>query len=238
MMRKNAVREISEEEESGETLHKKEAGSAKAPKRLTVFGVEYVYLAFMGILTAFCGWVAENLVRLVTHGVIDSRFHLFPFIPVYALIPFAAQIVVGDPDDLCLFGKKIFKKKNTKNKILSNVLCLCFLYAAVFVGELVVGNGWEMIAGVQLWDYSGVPLHVTQYAGVLPMIGYGTGAWLLIKFILRPGIRALQAKANYNVVRVIVIICSILFIVDDALMFTQILVFGEAPVYWQIVLWQ
>lgn len=237
-MRKNAVREIPEEEEPEGTLQA-DAGTVAAPKkRLTVFGVEYVYLAFMGILIAFCGWVAENLVRLVTHGVIDSRFHLFPFIPVYALISFAAQIVVGDPDDLCLFGKKIFKKKNRKNRVLSNILCLCFLYAAVFLGELVVGNGWEMIAGVQLWDYSELPLHVTQYAGVLPMIGYGTGAWLLIKFILRPGIRALQTKANYNVVRVIVIICSILFIVDDALMFTQILVAGEAPVYWQIVVWQ
>ena len=78
-------------------------------KRLTLFGVEVVYLYLLGIFLAGLGWIAENVVQLITHGIISSKFHILPFISAYALIVFAVQIFLGDPDDIAIFGKHIFK---------------------------------------------------------------------------------------------------------------------------------
>ena len=100
-------------------------------KRLTLFGVEVVYLYILGIFLAGLGWIAENVVQLITHGIISSKFHILPFISAYALIVFAVQIFLGDPDDIAIFGKHIFKEQNRKTVILSNVLSLlfaCFFY--------------------------------------------------------------------------------------------------------------
>ena len=225
--------EQSESEAEQETKKKQ----AERPKeRLKLFGVELVYLCFLAICVAVIGWLAENLVRLVTRGIIDSRFHLFPTIPTYGLIVFAVHILFGDPDDLRIFGKKIFKTSSKRNKILSNVFCLFIMYAAVFLGELVVGNVWEMISGVQLWDYSQMPLSITQYAGLIPTLGYGTGAYLLVKYCFWPVVRFLQKKANYKVILVFTLIASMLMIVDEGIMLVRFFL-GESPVYWEILFW-
>lgn len=205
--------------------------------RPKMFGVEVAYLFFLGMLTSMVGWIAENLARLVTQGILDSRYHLLPFIPVYGMVVFAVHLVFGDPDDLCFFGKKLFKESTKKTKILSNLTCLLMMYAAVFFGELIVGNAWELISGVQLWDYSSMPLSVTQYAGLIPTIGYGTGAFLLFRFVLRPLIELMQRKANYKLVVLFNCIFGCLMFADDIAMFLQVAILGEAPVYWQIVLW-
>lgn len=210
--------------------------NAGQKKRLKVFGVEFAYLYFLGIVMAFFGWVAENLVRFVTLGIIDSRFHVLPFIPVYGLIVFAVQILFGDTNDVAVFGKKIFKEQNRRNKILSNLICLLLMYFAVFFGELVVGNVWEAVSGVQLWNYNTLPLHVTQYAGLIPTLGYGTGAYLLARFCFCPAVRLLQRKANYKVILIIDCTLGVLLPVDELAMFLQIIIFQEAPVYWQIFL--
>lgn len=230
----NRLEEVSTESAVAQT---EEPTKKTETKHLKIFGVELVYLCFLGIITAFIGWFAENMVRLVTRGIIDSRFHVLPFIPVYALIVLAVHLVFGDVNDFTFFGRKVFKEKNRKNKIRSNIICLLIIYAAVFFGELIVGNAWEAIAGVELWDYSVMPFSVTQYAGLIPTLGYGTGAYLLFRFCFCPAVRLLQTKANYNVIRIIVFIFSFLLFADELAMFLHFIILGEAPVYWQIKLW-
>lgn len=208
---------------------------SKADVRPMFFGAEAAYLFFLGIVTSMVGWIAENLVRLVSLGILDSRTHMLPFIPVYGMVVFAVQIVFGDPDDMSPFGKKIFREKTRKTVILSNVVCVLTMCAAVFLGELVVGNAWELISGAQLWDYSKLPLSVTQYAGLIPSLGYGVGAYLLFRFGLRPLLKLLQNKANYKVIVLLNLVIGCLMFADDIAMILHTLVFGEAPVYWQIV---
>ena len=45
-------------------------------KRLTVFGVECVYLYLVGLGFAKLGWIVENCYRIATKGIVDCRFHL------------------------------------------------------------------------------------------------------------------------------------------------------------------
>ena len=208
----------------------------RAEKRFKIFGVEFFYLGLLGIATAFIGWLAENTAKIFLSGYIDSRFHILPFISPYALVVFALHIALGNPDNLAFFGKRVFKKESRKNKILSNVisyLAICFF---VFFGELVVGNLWEILFGVELWNYSNLPLSVTQYTGVVSTLGFGTGAYLLFKFVYAPALSFVRRKVSYRVAKWIVIILGSLIVLDTLRLIFYMMFTGEAPIYWKIVI--
>ena len=191
----------------------------------------------MAIVMAFIGWAGENVVILTARGGLDSRFHVLPFIPAYGLIVFALQIFVGDVNSLAPFGKKIFKTQNRKNKILSNLLCLVFIYLLVFLGELCVGNGWAALTGVELWNYSNVPLSVTQYAGLFPTLGYGTAAYIISKFFYGPFLRLLRRKMPHKVAVIINATLGALVLLDGIRMILQLIILKEAPLIWAIQVW-
>lgn len=208
----------------------------KPKKRLTVFGAEFVYLAFIGICVAFIGWVLENLVKLVTNGTIDARYHILPFISPYMLVPFAFRICFGDIDDLTVFGKKVFKKTSWQTKVLSNLLIYILLCLSVFLGELTVGNLCEICFGVSLWHYSShKQLLVTSYAGLIPSLWYGTFAYLLFRFLYTPLLKGLK-KASYKAIKITVIALGSLILLDAAHLIVHIFVFGKAPMLWKVQL--
>lgn len=212
--------------------------NTKTKKRLTVFGVEFVYLYLFGIGIAGLGWIAENTVKIISQGMLDCRFHLLPFISPYALIPFAFQILLGDPDNLAVFGHKLFKNESVKSKIASNVICLLLICGAVFVGELAIGSMWEALFGVQLWNYSNLPLQINQYAGLFPALGYGGGAYLIFKFIFKPLLGLIRRKVKFGVAKWICCTLGVLIVLDTFIMCIQIIAVGQAPMYWQVHLWQ
>ncbi len=209
----------------------------KPKKKLTVFGVEFVYLYLFGIIMAFVGWVAENTVKLISSGTIDCRFQLLPFIWVYALIPFAFQIVLGNPDNLTVFGKQVFKRHTVYTKLISNLTTVAVILAAVFVGELLVGGLWEIAFGVKLWDYSQLPLQVTRYAGVIPTLGYGGGAYLIFKFVYTPLIDFFRKKVSHKVALIICCTLGVLIALDTVFMCVHIAVTHRAPMYWSVKFW-
>lgn len=204
-------------------------------KPLTIAGVELAYLYLFGIGVAGLGWLAENAAKLVAQGVIDSRFHLLPFLSPYALVPFAFCILLGDPDRLAVCGRSVFRSDNTATRIASNLLSLLLICSAVFLGELAIGNMWEALFGVELWNYSDFPLQVTQYAGLIPTLGYGGGAYLLFRFVYKPVLKALK-RLDYNVARAVCSTLGVLIILDTCFMGLHIAVLHEPPVYWQIIL--
>ena len=205
-------------------------------KRWTIFGAEVVYLYLLGIGMAFIGWIAENTVKAISDGYIDSRFHVLPFRSPYALIPFALHIALGNADDLAFFGKKVFKKKTLKTKILSNVITAVTICGAVFLGELAVGNLWDKAFGVKLWNYSNLPLQVTQYAGLIPSLGYGLGAYILFKFVQCPLLRLLQRKCPFRVAKIIDLTLGVVIVLDTLAMVLQIIIFNQAPLLWKLYL--
>lgn len=206
-------------------------------KRFTILGVEFVYLYLFGIGTALLGWVAENAARLATQGILDCRFHMLPFISPYALIPFAFHIALGDPDSIAFFGHKLFKKDSLKNKILSNILCFTLICTFVFLGELAIGNMWDYCFGVQLWNYSSFPLQVTQYAGLIPTLGYGGGAYLIFRLVYKPLMGVIRRKVNYTAAKAICATLGVAIVLDTLIMAIHIAVLGQPPVYWSVKLW-
>lgn len=203
-------------------------------KRWKILGVEFVYLWLFGIFVAFLGWAGENAIRGLRNGVIDSRFHLLPFISPYALIGPAIHIVLGDPDDLTFFGKKLFKQSTAKTRVLSNLICYAILCAGVFFGELVVGNLWEVLFGIKMWDYSGWPMTVTQYTSIVTTVGFGTAAYVILRFVYQPMMRFIRTKVPFRVAKWICCTLGIVIVLDTLWMMLQMALWGEAPIYWSI----
>lgn len=230
-MRKNNI-----EKENNENNITQPPALESQKKRWTIFGVEFVYLAFIGICVAFLGWILENAVKLATNGVIDARYHILPFVSPYVLVPFAFHICFGDIDDITVFGKKLFKKTSLKTKVASNILVFIFLCIAVFLGELIVGNLYEKCFGVTLWYYSSSKLLVTKYAGLVPSLWYGTFAYLIFRFVYNPLLKVLR-KAPYKVIKIIVIVLGLLILADAMNLLLQIIIFGKAPMLWKVKLW-
>ena len=155
-------------------------------KRLMLLGKEVYYLYILGIALAFLGWIAENVVQLITHGIITSKFHILPFISPYALIVFAVHIFLGDPDNIAVFGKPVFKNSTLRNKILSNLLSFLFACFFVFISELIVGNLWYELFDVALWSYSGWIGEFTQFTSLPSTFGFGAAAYLGFRFLYKP----------------------------------------------------
>ncbi|MDY4592279.1 MAG: hypothetical protein SO434_02620 [Eubacteriales bacterium] len=212
----------------------KEPKIRQVRKPFTIFGVEAVYLCVLGIATAFLGWLAENIVKIISNGTFDCRFHLLPFISPYALIVFAVHIVFGNPDNIAPFGRQLFRNDNPYSKICSNILVLAIIYIFVFFGELIVGNTWEILFGVKLWNYSSSPLHVTQYAGLIPTLGYGTGAYLLFRFVHTPSLKFLQKNMTHKTALILSCTLGVLIVLDTLIMILVTAITRQAPMYWSV----
>lgn len=213
-----------------------EEKNVKQEKRLMFFGVEFVYVYFFAIGFAFLGWVAENAARVIGYGILDCRFHLLPFISPYALCVLAMHALLKDPDELTVLGKRLFKDKE-KEKLLSNVCAFLMICAVVFLGELLIGNFWDLCFGVELWNYTEQPLNVTKYAGLVPTLGYGGGAYLLFKFVYKPVLARIREKVPFKVAKFVTLTLGVLILADTLFMMGYTMIVGEAPYYWSVKLW-
>lgn len=193
--------------------------------------VKFFYLCFLAIFVSFLGWIVENTFRAFCNHTIDSRFHLLPFLSPYGLIVFAYYLLLSDPDDVAVFGRRIFKQKTTKTIILSNIIAWLGMCLAVFLGELAVGNFWYCVTGVELWHYCN-GICVTQFTGVSQALGYGSAAYFLFRFGYRPALKWVQAKMPYKVAKTISLVLGTLIVADTALMYVMIAINGGAPMWW------
>ena len=200
------------------------------------FKQDFFYLGVMAIITSFLGWFIENLAKFCGGGNIDSRFHILPFISVYGLIVFAVYLLIGNPNDITMFGKHLFKEKSKKKTIFSNITTILLIYFAVFFGELIVGNLWNLLFGVKLWNYSHHLTHVTQFTSLRSTFSFGTLAFVLVKYIYYPSLNYLKAHMSYKTAKLITCIVYPLIIVDSLVMYLSIIFFHKAPVYWHLKL--
>lgn len=191
-------------------------------------------LCAFGILCAFLGWVIENVACLLSNSFIDSRFHLMPLIPEYALIPVALYLLFGDVNDLSFFGHKLFKDDFKHKKLWSNLICLLVLFLGVYLGEEITGNLVEMTSGAVLWNYEELPMAFSKYTCFYSVFGFGLGAYLLFKYVYPPLLRFFTWASKSKAFRAFSITVAILMFFDASWMILQTLIHGEAPIYWRI----
>ena len=193
------------------------------------------YLGILGIIAAFIGWIVENIFRVITVSKFDCRFHLLPFISPYGLAVFAIYLVIGDSNNISFFGHELFKNKTKKSIVWSNVITFLIICLAVFFGELVVGNLWDVLFDVKLWNYSKQPFHVTRYAGLLTSLSFGVGVYLLQKVIMYPALNFLKKRVSYKSAVIFSVVVGSIIVLDTIIMMLNIIFCGRAKLYWQVM---
>lgn len=205
-------------------------GFAKMEKgRLTVCGVEFVYLYFLTIPASFIGWLIESAAKIYQTGA--AHTHLLPFIAPYGLCVFAFHLLLGNPDDLSFFGKRLFRTRSRKSVFLSNVISLSAMVAGSFLGELVVGNGTELLFGVKLWDYSFQKLHLTPYVGLTSTLGFGLGGYLAFRYVYTPSLAYVRKNVKFKRAKIINLTLGLLILADSITLILQIIILHKAPNY-------
>jgi uncharacterized membrane protein len=212
---------------SGATIDKSRAESLK-------FSSKAACVFLIMIVMANVGWVAENIVKLVSQGVMNNRYHVLPFIFPYGLAFLAMHVALGNTNDMHFFGKKLFKNKTKRTVILSNIIYVTIVCSMVFIGELGVGNLYEISTGAVLWDYSSLSFCVTKYVCLASTLGYGVGAYLLMKFIFYPFLDFLMNKSNLKAVLIVDCTLGTLVVLDSVCMILITLITGNPPIYWTL----
>ena len=204
----------------------------KKPTFAHKFKQDFAYLGVMAIGLAFLGWTIENVLRLFAVGVIDCRYHLLPFISPYGIAAFAVYLAIGDPNDVAFFGKRLFKKKTTKSVVWSNIFCFLYPCLFIFLGELFVGHVWQWLFGVELWNYTEQPLHITKYTGVLPSVGGGIVCFFAIRFLFYPIFNFLRRKMPNKLAIWLCLTLGVAIVLDTAFISVYSAIYGNPPMYW------
>lgn len=198
-------------------------------KRLMLCGVEFVYLYYLAIPATFIGWLVETIAKIYQTGV--AYTHLIPFIAIYGLCVFGFHLLLGDPDDVAFFGRPLFKTKSRKSKVLSNIISLAAITAASFFGELIAGNGVEILFGVKLWDYSFQKYCFTQYVSLISTVGFGFGGYLAFRFLYMPALAYVRKNVKFRTAKIWNFTLGLLILADGLVFILQIIILRQAPNY-------
>lgn len=119
-------------------------------------------LGIMVIVISFLGFAVENIWLLITKGYINNRNMNLPFLLGYGLLVLMMYICIGTPENF-VFTKKIRKKFSKAAQYLIYFLCAMLI---VSVAEIILGKIVERLCGIEYWNYSNIPLHITKYTSV------------------------------------------------------------------------
>ena len=140
-----------------------------------IFGVRASTLFLICYIAAFLGWWVENLFRTFTAGVFDSRHQLLPFLGAYGFGIFVMFFVFGTPSEMRIFKKRILPERTAKNHILRSVVYCAVMFCLILFGEMGMGLLFEKVFGVKAWNYTNIPLHITQYTSLPTTIAFTAG---------------------------------------------------------------
>lgn len=212
----------------------KAEGITKPPKEeRRIFGARASSLFLICYIASFIGWWVENVFRIVSIGVFDDRHQLLPFLAAYGFGIFVLFFVFGTPTEMRVFKKRILPENTKRNKALRVCIYYALVFALILFGEMSVGLLFEKIFGVHAWNYNNIPLHITQYTSIPTTFGFATGITLLMEFIFRPALFALEkipAKVSFR----LAVAFGILIAADYAIMIGTAVVTGHFPSYWSI----
>ena len=96
----------------------------------------------------------------------DSRNQLLPFLFCYTIAMWAMYLALGTTNHPRFFSHRVLEGNTCQDKILARIYYFTVVFLFVFFGEIVVGSIFEQVSGISLWDYSGIPLHVTKYTSI------------------------------------------------------------------------
>ncbi len=196
-------------------------------------GYTYTQIIYMFLVIGFLGFVLENIFRAFTVGVLDSRHMLLPFQFFYGAGVLIIRYAIGTPCRPRFFHKQSEPAENKKQCALRVVLWFLFVFFVLSVGEIIVGEIGEKCFGVHIWDYSDIPLHVTQYTSVPTSLALSALLTFFMGVLFEPIMRLL-AKIRGKTAAVLGSVLAAAVVVDQIVAVVYCAVTGNLPVYWSI----
>lgn len=191
---------------------------------------QYVLFA---LFCSLCGFVAENTGRIITLGNFDSRYMLLPFIMPYGLGVLAAYLVLGRPSEFRFFGWRFIKGDGRRDRNIRRVLYFVAAFVCISAGEAGYGLLVEATTGKRLWNYSNIPLHVTQYTSIPTSILFTSGVFVVTEYLM-PALMRFFEKISSRAIFVVSAILFVLSFADMIAMMIRLFVTGTAKQFWSV----
>ena len=138
-------------------------------------------LILVSVIVSFLGFCIENIFISYSHGFMDNRNMILPFLFGYGLFILAFYALFGTPNEPLFFGNKL-QLDSTK----STIYYFFAAFLAVCVGELILGHLTELLCGIIWWDYSLIPLHITRYTSVPTSTMFAFLITFFMKYLFDP----------------------------------------------------
>ncbi len=122
----------------------------------------------MAAIISFLGFSLENIWLAFTKGYMDNRNMRFPFLFGYGLLVTAMHFCFGTPS---AFAAKIYAAFKL-SKAVGKILYFITIMLVVSLGEILLGTFMEKTCGIEYWNYSWIPFHLTKYTSLPTSIGF------------------------------------------------------------------
>lgn len=196
------------------------------------FSCSIIELLFTSVIAAFAGYLIETVTRAVSQGIIDDRHQYLPFLGAYGFAVLVMYAVFDRPSDMRFFRIKIFPRE-TKHAVYQRVaVYYATMFFIVTFGELLVGFLFERL-GQKAWDYTDIPLHITQYTSIPTSLAFAAAAVVFMQFVFS-WLVTLCKKIPKKVLTPLTVVLFALIVADWLQMILRLAVTGALPDFWAI----
>ena len=92
----------------------------------------------------------------------------------------------------------------------------------------------EATTGKQLWNYSNIPTHITQYTSLLTSLLFTTGVFAVMEYLMPALMRFFERISSSTAVVVISLSLFVLALADMLFMMLRLFITGTAKAWWRI----
>ena len=188
-------------------------------------------MGIMAALISFIGFVVENVWLVITKGYINNRNMNAPFLLGYGILVLIMYFMFGTPDEMT-FPPNMRKKASRNKKYAMYFLCAMLF---VCVGEIVLGVAVEKFCGIEYWNYSKIPLHITKYTSIPTSAAFASLITLFMGKCFEP-IMTVIMKMDYRVMKVVSTILVSIMLGDFLVSFGSMIRRKDFYLRWKIVL--
>lgn len=170
---------------------------------------ELLALCVIVAVISFLGFAVEDIWLSITKGYMDNRNMYFPFLFGYGLAVIVLWRLFGTPQDLMLCTIPLAIRSPLARK----VLYVLFIMTCICIGEILLGTLVEKLCHFQWWDFSRLPLHITQYTSIPTSAAFSLMIGVFMDNAFEPILRNILTW-DYEVLRLVAAILMAIMIGD------------------------
>lgn len=166
-------------------------------------------LILIVVLVSLLGFIVENVFTSFTHGFIDNRNMVLPFLLGYGLAVLTIYKLFGTPKNPLFWGKSI----DVSNSHLSVLYYFIIAFLCVSVGEIILGYLIEWTCDIIWWDYTAIPLHITRYTSIPTSTLFALLITVFMRHLFDPLLNSFS-KMNPKILSVLALSLIVLLSID------------------------